>query len=155
MPYLMSDDGFPDHPKVEALSDCAYRLHDAGRHYAARHTTDGAIPKYRVPRLTRTYRASALRELLDSRMWHEGGEGCGTKTCIKGEAGEYDVHDYLQWNKSASWWKTKRKKDAEELQLRDIAADHHQADGQRGGEKQADRPPQRRPEHRGKDDGKG
>ncbi len=44
---------------------------------------------------------------------------------------------------------------AEELQLRDIAAHDNQADGQRGGEKQPDRSPQGRPEHCSKDDGKG
>jgi len=113
MPYLNSDDGFPDHPKVDALSDAAYRLHDAGRHYAAKHTSDGAIPGNRVPRLSRAYKPGVLRELLDASVWHKGGEGCGTPTCIKGEEGEYVVHDYLQWNKSREWWEAKRKKDAE------------------------------------------
>lgn len=113
MAYLNSDDGFPDHPKIDALSDAAYRLHDAGRHYAAKHTSDGAIPGNRVPRLSRAYRPSVLRELLEAHVWHKGGEGCGTTTCIKGEEGDYVVHDYLQWNKSAEWWATKRKNDAE------------------------------------------
>lgn len=113
MPYLNSDDGFPDHPKVDALSDAAYRLHDAGRHYAAKNLTDGVIPGHRVPRLSRAYRPGVLRELLAAEMWHQGGEGCGTDTCVTGESGEYVVHDYLQWNKSADWWESKRKRDAE------------------------------------------
>ena len=29
MPYLNMDDNYPDHPKVEALSDAAYRFHGA------------------------------------------------------------------------------------------------------------------------------
>ncbi len=116
MAYLNSDDGFPDHPKIDALSDAAYRLHDAGRHFAAKNLTDGAIPEYRVPRLSRAYKPAVLRELLDARIWHRGGEGCGTKTCIKGEAGEYVVHDFLQWNKSAAWWEKKRAADAKRQQ---------------------------------------
>lgn len=113
MAYLNSDDGFPDHPKVDALSNAAYRLHDAGRHYAAKNLTDGVIPGHRIPRLSRAYKPSVLRELVKAEIWHEGGEGCGTETCVKGEAGEYVVHDYLQWNKPRSWWETKRKRDAE------------------------------------------
>lgn len=116
MPYLQSDDGFPDHPKVDALSDAAYRLHDAGRHYAAKHLSDGAIPEHRVSRLSRAYKASVLRELLDAGVWHRGGEGCGTETCIKGEQSEVVVHDFLQWNRSAVWWETKRAKDAKRQQ---------------------------------------
>ncbi len=112
MPYLNSDDGFPDHPKVDALSDAAYRLHDAGRHYVAKNLTDGAIPGHRVPRLSRAYKPVVLRELLTGGVWHEGGEGCGTETCVKGEVGEYVVHDYLQWNKPRTWWLAKREKDA-------------------------------------------
>lgn len=115
MPYLNSDDGFPDHPKVDALSDAAYRLHDAGRHYCAKHQSDGAIPELRVPRLSRAYAAKVLRELVDCGMWHRGGEGCNTATCIKGEADEYVVHDFLQWNKPRTWWEDKRRKDAERL----------------------------------------
>ena len=38
MPYLNLDDNYPDHPKVEALSDAAYRLHGACLFYAARET---------------------------------------------------------------------------------------------------------------------
>ena len=113
MPYLNSDDGFPDHPKVDALSDAAYRLHDAGRHYAAKNLTDGAIPEHRVQRLSRAYKPAVLRELLACNIWHRGGEGCNTETCIKGEVDEYVVHDFLQWNKSAAWWEAKRKRDAE------------------------------------------
>jgi hypothetical protein len=113
MPYLMSDDGFPEHPKVDALSDGAYRLHDAGRHYAAKNLTDGNMPARKVARLTPHYKASHLAELLDSGVWHRGGEGCSTEHCVKGEPGDYVVHDYLQWNKPAAWWEEKRRAEAE------------------------------------------
>lgn len=113
MPYLNSDDAFPENPKVDALSDGAYRLYDAGRHYAARHLTDGRVPVPKVTRLTPHYKPAHLTELVRAELWHKGGEGCGTDECVKGEPGEYVVHDYLQWNKPASWWTARRRADAD------------------------------------------
>ena len=99
MPYLNLDDNFADHPKVDALSDGAFRLHVAGLVYCARHTTDGVIPAHRVARLTRTYKPQHLTELLRCAMWLKHPEG-------------YEVHDYLDWNKSAAWWDERHAKDA-------------------------------------------
>lgn len=49
MPFLNLDDNFADHPKVDPLSDGAFRLHVAGMLYAAKHKTNGFIPAHRVP----------------------------------------------------------------------------------------------------------
>ena len=113
MPYLNTDDGFPDHEKVDALSDGAFRLHVSGMHYCARKLSDGAIPSRRVQRLKPGYKASELQELLHGRLWHKGGEGCGTEHCPVGETGEYVVHDYLEWNKPAAWWEERRQAETE------------------------------------------
>lgn len=113
MPYLQSDDGTHDNPKLDAVTDGAYRLWDAARHYAAKHLTDGRVPERKIARLTPTYKPALLVELLDGGLFHHGGEGCGTAQCVKGEAGEYVVHDYLEWNRSAEWWTAKRQRDAE------------------------------------------
>lgn len=113
MPYLNTDDGFPDHEKVDSLGDGAFRLHVSGMHYCARKLTDGRIPLRRVARLKPSYRPSELKELLDGRLWHQGGDGCGTEHCPTGEPGEYVVHDYLQWNKPAAWWEERRQAEAE------------------------------------------
>ena len=43
---------------------------------------------------------------------HKGGEGCDTETCIVGEPGEYVVHDFLEWNKSAEWWESEKARKA-------------------------------------------
>jgi len=108
MPYLNTDDGFPDHPKVDNLSDGAFRLHVSGMHYCARKTSDGLIPKRRVSRLKPEYKSSQLDELIKGGLWHKGGEGCDTEHCPLGSTGEYVVHDYLEWNKPKSWWDERR-----------------------------------------------
>ena len=113
MPYLNSDDEFPEHPKVDALSDGAFRLHVSGMHYCAKHLTDGTIPAGRVDRLKPGYKPAQLKELLKGKLWHLGGQGCGTEHCPTGGPGEYVVHDYLQWNKPAAWWEARRKAEAD------------------------------------------
>lgn len=115
MPYLNTDDGFPEHEKVDVLSDGAYRLHSAGMHFCAKHLTDGLIPTRRVSRLKPNYKRGELDELLDGRLWHKGGEGCDTDHCPLGGSSEYVVHDYLEWNKSKTWWEAKRAADAKRL----------------------------------------
>lgn len=100
MPYLNLDDGFADHPKVDGLSDAAFRLHVSGMCYCAKNTTDGRMPKDRPARLVPRFKPAALAELLEKGMWKETARG-------------YSIHDYLQWNKSKAWWDAKRLKDAE------------------------------------------
>jgi hypothetical protein len=99
MPYLNLDDGYPDHPKVDALSDAAFRLHTSGLAYCARELTDGLVIDARVKRLVPEFKASALKELTDARMW------------IKCPGG-YEIHDYLDWNKPRSWWEKRRSDEA-------------------------------------------
>jgi hypothetical protein len=113
MPYLNLDDDFTEHPKVDVLSDGAFRLHVSGMRYCSKNTTDGIIPGARVDRLKPHYKASQLNELLRGRVWHRGGDGCGTEHCLVGAPGEYVVHDYLQWNRSAEWWDSRRKAETE------------------------------------------
>lgn len=113
MPYLNLDDEFSEHPKVDKLSDGAFRLHVSGMRYCAKNLTDGAIPHSRADRLKPKFKPAELRELLRDNVWHNGGEGCDTDHCIKGEGDEYVVHDYLQWNKSAEWWEKRRHDEAE------------------------------------------
>lgn len=100
MPYLNVDDNFADHPKVDALSDGAFRLHTAAMCYCAKNLTDGVVATHRVSRLTRTYKPSLVTELLKCGLWETHADG-------------YEVHDYLDWNKSRAWWEAKRKRDAE------------------------------------------
>lgn len=100
MPYLNLDDNFADHPKVDRLSDGAFRLHVAGLCHAAKHLTDGVIPADRPPRLIPRFKPQYVTELVTQGLWVE-------------RDGVYELHDYLDWNKSKAWWDKKRADDAE------------------------------------------
>lgn len=113
MPYLNLDDEFTEHPKVDKLSDGAFRLHVSGLRYCAKNTTDGLIPGTKVGRLKPNYRPAQLQELLRGGLWHIGSQGCGTDECLTGERGEYVIHDYLEWNRPAVWWEDRRRAEAE------------------------------------------
>jgi hypothetical protein len=108
MPYVNLDDNYTEHIKIDSLSDAAFRLHTSGIVYAAKQLTDGKVPESRPTRLVPTFRAVALRELVDAGLWHPVGEGCGSKTCPAGEIDAYQIHDFLQWE-------NKRLRDAERL----------------------------------------
>lgn len=88
MPWVTKDDQFPEHPKVWALSDAAYRLHDAAIHYCNRYLTDGRVPASKVRSLVPRFRPAALAELTDRAMW------------LPLANGDWEIHDYLDWNKS-------------------------------------------------------
>lgn len=60
MPYLNVDDGVDEHPKIEALSDAAYRLWKASLSYCSRNETDGLVPVGKALRLT----ASASKKVV-------------------------------------------------------------------------------------------
>lgn len=114
MPYLNIDDGMDEHPKVESLSDAAFRMHMSAMLYCARRGTDGAIPRAKARRLSDTASDVIATELVRADVWHDTGEGCDdSKTCLPGQPGHYIVHDFLQWNHSAHWWAERRKVDAE------------------------------------------
>ena len=114
MPYLNVDDGMDEHPKVEGLSDAAFRMHVSGMLYAARRGTDGLIPRAKARRLSDTASDAVAGELVRADVWHDIGEGCkDSKTCLPGVAGHYVIHDFLQWNHSAHWWAERRRNDAE------------------------------------------
>lgn len=87
MTWVKLDDAFTEHPKVDSLSDGAFRLHVAGLCHSARLLTDGFVATERVSRLVPRFSAKALAELVSGRVWHE-------------VEGGYMVHDYLHYNPS-------------------------------------------------------
>lgn len=89
MPWANLDDQFPTHPKVIGLTDAAFRLHVAGICYCAKYRTDGRISADVIPMLTPRYKPKALQELT-----------AGDRPLWVPTVGGYEIHDYLQWNRS-------------------------------------------------------
>lgn len=89
VPYLLVDDCMDTHPKVETLSDRAYRLHMAGLHHCARNLTDGFVSEVTVRGIKARLRAQQKHfdELMDAGCWapYRGG---------------YVIENYLDWNRS-------------------------------------------------------
>lgn len=100
MAWVKIDDKFDQHPKVEALSDAAVRLHLAGLCYCNRGETDGRIPKPRALRLTHTTRPKVLAELVAAGLWIDEGDF-------------YTIHDYLKYQPSKAKLEEDRQKAAE------------------------------------------
>lgn len=100
MPWANLDDKFPTHPKVLPMSDAAFRLHVSAVCYSAQHLTDGAVEIETVALLVPRFKKATVAELIRRERWHKPGEGCGTPTCPSGDAAHYQLHDYLEWNRS-------------------------------------------------------
>lgn len=111
MPYLNLDDSYPDHPKIEALSDAAYRLHGSAMFYAARFRLDGYLTTGQLRARTR-WSQRAERELISGALLHAPGEPCPSRHCPPDDGDRYRLHDFFQWNKSRSWWDEEREKAA-------------------------------------------
>jgi len=85
MPWIRFEDNFPEHPKVLALSDGAFRLHVRAIGYAARLLTDGHVSSAALRSMTR--RSALPAELVAAGIWETVKDG-------------YVVHDYLDYQPS-------------------------------------------------------
>ena len=108
MPWIRFEDNFPQHPKVLALSDAAFRLHVSAIGYAAQHLTDGHVSSAALRSLTR--RTSLPAELVVAGLWETNADG-------------YNVHDYLHYQPSR----------ADVQAHRDADRERKKADGIRSG----------------------
>src|SRR3990167_3482005 len=95
MTWVKLDDGFPEHPKVAALSDAAFRAHVAGLCYAARNLTDGLIPPLIVKQLT----TPRILTELKAAVWQESSDGIR-------------IHDFLAYNPNRASVLAKRAADS-------------------------------------------
>ena len=102
MTWVVLDDKMPEHPKIVGLSDGAFRLHVSAIAYSNRHLTDGIISADMVAQLMPRYRKNFLDELLRRAVWVE---------LVPDEC--YEIHDYLDWNKSRAEVSQQRKAKAE------------------------------------------
>ena len=111
MPYLNLDDNYPDHPKIRALSDAAYRLHGAAMFYAAKFRLDGYLTTAELQDQRRWSRKTES-ELLNAGLLHAPSAACPSKHCPTDDGQRYRLHDFFQWNKSRAWWDEEREKAA-------------------------------------------
>lgn len=87
--YIRVHDGMPDHPKIDGLSDAAFRLLVTTWCWCSRHLTDGHVP-------AATWRKRGTpktrRELVDAGLFEEAAGGVRLGVM---------VHDYLEHQRSA------------------------------------------------------
>ena len=90
MTWVRLDDLFPDHPKVQRVSDHAAWMFVCGLCYCARLRTDGVIPEAAVTTLTHARKPMVLaEELVEVGLWDRGDR-------------EFLVHDFLEYNPSSA-----------------------------------------------------
>jgi len=83
--FVRLDQGYDEHPKVMPLSDSAFRAHVESMCWASRNEGKWRIPK---PLASKKWRPKVLRELIEARLFDDAGD-------------YYEVHDYLDFNRSA------------------------------------------------------
>ena len=100
--WIKLDDGAASHPKIEALSDGAFRLWIHGLCYAATNLTDGRIPKaeaagWAFALAMKAGDPAAWKTLLEELT--EAAEGFTAPLWTLEESG-YRIHDFLEYNPS-------------------------------------------------------
>lgn len=116
MPWVRLDDTAPEDPKLDALTDGAYRLWVNALCYSSRNLTDGFVPAVRIPRLTPNFKRAHQAELLNVGLWHklEGG---------------IEIHNYLRYQPSASDVADKRAQEREKKARQRSTADRNETTG--------------------------
>lgn len=86
--FIRLDEGYDEHPKVIALSDAAFRAHIESMCWASRNEA-----KYRIPRrvVEKKWKPKVVAELVEARLFDKDPD----------DPSIYEVHDYLDFNRSA------------------------------------------------------
>lgn len=107
MTWFKVDDTMVEHPKFVALTPFAWTMWFHGVSYCSRNLTDGRIPQAMVPRLcSLKEHDKAAAELVDAGLWHITAEG------------DYQVHDYLDHQRSREDVEAEREAAAERQRRR-------------------------------------
>ena len=111
MPWLKSSDDAPEDPDVWRLSDGAYRLWDACRHYAQRTQSDAYVPTPKLRFLVPRYRPAHLAELLDNPA--DNPLGALLTACPDDPRGPgYIVRNHAKYNRTRADWEADAAKNA-------------------------------------------
>ena len=113
--WIRLDDTFWTHPKLERLSDRAYRLYLRSIGYAAQHLTDGVIDQTALRTLGAARKT--CDELVTSGCWDIVPDG------------GYVVHDYLEFQLSRERVLEGRRQAAERQAKRRSVANKHPETG--------------------------
>jgi hypothetical protein len=102
MAWARLDDSFFDHPKIECLSDRAFRAYIGGICLANRYLTDGLLTERQMLKLARK---QIRKELIDSGLW-EPVDACNETAGVR-------IHDFAEYNRTAEEVKAERQRNAE------------------------------------------
>ena len=92
--YVKVHDLLPEHPKIERLSDAAFRLYISSLCWCGRHTPLGVFPAAAVTQMVKCRRVQPLvRSILGAGLWHDAWHDC--LRCCRAETGEYVIHDFI------------------------------------------------------------
>ena len=109
MAWLKIDDGFAEHPKIEALSDRELRIHVAAMCMSARNLTDGKVSPRDARALLGRHRGRMkhINRLVEVGVWAQTQDG-------------WEINDYLHYNPTADSVREERRKAAQ--RMRDVRA---------------------------------
>jgi len=126
VPFLLVDDRIMEHPKLEELSDRAFRLHVAGLCHCAGNLTDGLLTTPTVRALCGRLRARKqhVSELVSSGLWVDYGE--------RG----FIIHDYLEHNPTKAEVQERREKRRESGRLGGLRSGRARASAEASASKQ-------------------
>lgn len=100
MSWLRIDDGFAEHPKVQAVSERARWMHVTALCYCARNLTDGVLDARAVKVVAAIVDKpckQAMKDLVAADLWLDLSDG------------SFQIKDYLEWNPDADTVKKLRK----------------------------------------------
>lgn len=97
--YIRVHDGLDDHPKIEGLSDAAFRALIRCWAVCSRQLTDGRLTDAAFRNRAKT--PKVRRELIDAELVHEPGYRCEHGNCPPAPKGHVQMHDYLDHQRSA------------------------------------------------------
>jgi hypothetical protein len=96
--WMFLHDGMPDHPKIEGLSDRAFRTLIELWCYCSRHLTDGYVTEQAwIKRTTPKVRRELIEAGLADEVFPRADDGISTESRRDGVV----MHDYLDWQRSA------------------------------------------------------
>lgn len=108
MSWFKVDDTAHTHPKLRSAGTAAIGLWTLGGSYAAQYLTDGVVHAH-FAKTTAT--APQLAKLVKAGLWHPAGHGC--TRCPQPADGDYQIHDYLDYNPSRAGVLAERERAAE------------------------------------------